>query len=172
MTEPQPASSRVSVGGTTVERGTIRIVARFALGWAALGFVAVLAFALFGLPGLGDTVELDLPGRGPDSDFPVDAVGLTVVGIAVTAAALLAAIAAVLLSASAPGFAYVSAAVICIVIPGFVVITAGNGVAELLRDDGSGGSLATPILSVVAMALGAFSIFGAMRLAGDQDSLR
>ena len=172
MTEQQPPSSRVRVGGADVNRGTVVIVARFAAGWSALGFVAVLAFALLGLPHLGATVELDLPGRGPNADFPVNAVGLVVVGIAVTALALLASIAAVLLSGSAPGFAYVTAAVVCVVVPGLAVEVVGNGIAELARGGAPAGNFAaTPYLSILAMALGAFSIFGAMRLARDTKAL-
>ena len=171
MTEQQPPSSRVRVGGADVNRGTVVIVARFAAGWSALGFVAVLAFALLGLPHLGETVELDLPGRG-NADFPVNSVGLIVVGIVVVAVALLASIAAVLLSASAPGFAYVTAAVVCVVVPGLAVEVVGNGIAELARGGAPAGNFtATPYLSILATALGAFSIFGAMRLARDTKAL-
>ena len=167
MTEQQPPSSRVRVGGADVNRATVGVVARFAVGWSALGFVAVLAFALLGLPHLGETVELDLPGRG-NADFPVNSVGLIVVGIVVVAVALLASIAAVLLSASAPGFAYITAVVVCIVVPGFAAVVVGNGIAELARAGAPAGNFtAAPFFSIVAMALGAFSIIGAMRLARD-----
>ena len=171
MTEQQPPSSRVRVGGADVNRATVGVVARFAVGWSALGFVAVLAFALLGLPHLGETVELDLPGRG-NADFPVNSVGLIVVGIVVVAVALLASIAAVLLSGSAPGFAYVTAAVVCVVVPGLAVEVVGNGIAELARGGAPAGNFtATPYLSILATALGAFSIFGAMRLTRDGKAL-
>ena len=172
MTEQQPPSARVRIGGADVNRGTVRIAARFALGWAVLGFVAVLAFALLGLPHLGATVELDLPGRGRNTDFPVNAVGLVVVGIAVTALALLASIAGVLLSATAPGFAYITAVLVCNVVPGFAVIVVGNCIAELSRAGAPAGSFpATPFVAILALLLGAFSIFGAMRLARDSTAL-
>jgi len=172
MTEQQPPSARVRIGGADVNRGTVRIAARFALGWAVLGFVAVLTFALLGLPHLGATVQIDLPSRGPDTDFPVNAVGLVVVGIAVTALALLASIAGLLLSAPAPGFAYITAVLVCIVVPGFAAVVVGNGIAELARAGAPAGSFpASPYLAILAILLGAFSIFGAMRLARDTTAL-
>jgi len=170
--QPSP-SSRVSVGGASVNRGTIRIVARFALGWAVLAFAALLAFTLFGLPLLGGTVELDIPGRYSNNraDFPVDSVGLAVVGLVVAAAALLAAIAAVLLAASAPGSSYVTSVFVCIITPIWVVLTAGNGVAQILRGGASQGDPETPVFTIIAIALGAVTIVAAMRLARDKEAL-
>jgi len=172
MTEPQSPTSRVSVGGANVSRATIRIVARFALGWAVLGFVALLVSTLLLLPLLPETVELDLPARGRNVDFPVNAVGLFVAGVAVTALALLAAIAAVLLSASAPGFSYITSVFVCIVVPMLAVVIVGNGLAELARAGAPPETNpGTPVYGFIALVLGALSIFAAMRLARDKKAL-
>ena len=146
---------------------TVRVLTRIALAWAVLGLVVQAVFAAVIAPALGDEVAYTIPGRGPTLAFAFDTQSVAVTGLVVTAVAILIAAANIFLAARSARSAYAIAVVVCIVIPGFVVLNLANGIFALGSGDGTAGgaSIVVALLAVAGVAVGAISIAEAAKIA-------
>ncbi|MET0989245.1 MAG: hypothetical protein ABWY54_01220 [Glaciihabitans sp.] len=141
------------------------MIARIALGWSVLGLVVQVIFTALVAPKLGETFDFTIPGRGPTLAVAVDTAVMSTVGVVVTVVAILISAFALLMESRNSRFAYAIGVVVCIVVPGFVGLVTGNGVAAAVTggDSSIGVSLLIGFVAIVAVMLGALSIVGATK---------
>jgi hypothetical protein len=151
--------------GEPPTRAAVRLIGRFALAWSVLGLVVQVIFSSLVAPKLGETFDFTIPGRGPTLAVAVDTGVMSTVGVVVTVLALLLSAFALLMEARNSRFAYAVGVVVCIVVPGFVALVTGNGVAAAATggDSSTGVSLLVGFVAIVAVLLGALSIVGATK---------
>lgn len=154
----------------TPNDATVRLVTLFAAAWAALGLITQVIFTTVIAPSLGETFDFAIPGRGPTVAPPVDTTVMSVIGLVVTTIGLLVAVGTVLLARTNARSSYAFAAVVAIVIPGFVALVTGNGIAAVATggDASTGASLLVTIVAIVVFCLSTVSVLGAPKFAAQR----
>lgn len=154
-------------GTVSLERLDVRALALLGVGWAALGVIAAVIFALVVAPLLPDLFLIELTGRGTASSLEVATDVFVIVQLVCAALTMIASIVALVVGARHGRLSVPISALVSIATPLAIAVVLVNGIIP------AGGDVDRAGLAFLAMLggaiLGAGSFFVVVRVSGRTD---
>ena len=154
-------------GTVSLDRLDVRALALLGIGWAGLGLIAAMIFALVVAPRLPDFFLIELTGRGTASSLEVATDVFVIVQLVCAALTMIASIVALVVGARHGRLSVPMSALVSIATPLVIAVVLVNGIIP------AGGDVDRAGLAFLAMLggaiLGAGSFFVVVRVSGRAD---